>query len=85
MTKNQFWLPFCGKIKLSNGVVLTGFLTRFEQGKTAFADLRKTPGTQCRCRLGGRPAWAQRNHAFNGAIRYDTIRDAILTCARKPT
>jgi len=56
MTKNQFWLPFCGKIKLSNGVVLTGFLTRFEQGKTAFADLRKTPGTQCRCRLGGRPA-----------------------------
>jgi len=67
MTKNQFWLPFCGKIKLCNGVVLTGFLTRFEQGKTAFADLRKTHGTQCRYRLGGRPAWAQRNHAFDGA------------------
>jgi len=26
-----------------------------------------------------------RARAFNDTIRYDTIRDAILTCARKPT
>jgi len=26
-----------------------------------------------------------RTHPFSDTIRYDTIRDAILTCARKPT
>jgi len=35
------------------------------------------------CQLSARVATA--SSLFLGTIRYDTIRDAILTCARKPT
>ena len=63
------------KIKY-NGIIAYTFLSKYEKKITSFCQVLKEMHVKENCFL---------FFCLAVYMRYDTIRDAILTCARKPT